>query len=209
MSPTQPVPFWLLAGLLATAGIIVMARGWFPALLALLAQYALLGAFLGEGLLLPPFAAAKVMAGAAACAILVPSLGLPGGRGGQSAPHQGRLAWGLLELVLLGLGLLVAGLGAHALAQRILFPGASQDVAFLVYWLIAAGILTAFSTGEPRRAGAGLLTALSGLDVAYIVLAEGEGIPVLALLGLLTILVALASASLASAGRGAWREVPD
>jgi hypothetical protein len=203
------MPFWLLAGLLATAGIIVMARGWFPALLALLAQYALLGAFLGEGLLLPPFAAAKVMAGAAACAILVPSLGLPGSKGGQSAPPQRRLVWGLLAFMLLGLTLLVAGLGAQALAQRVPFPGASRDVAFLVYWLLVAGILAAFSPGEPRRAGAGLLTALSGLDVAYVVLAEGESIPVLAILGLLAILVALASASLASAGRGDWREVPD
>ena len=208
MSPTQAVPFWLLAGLLATAGIIVMARGWFPALLALLAQYALLGAFLGEGLLLPPFAAAKVMAGAAACAILVPPA-WPGGERGRSAPPQRRLVWGLLAFMLLSLGLLVAGLGAQALAQRVPFPGASRDVAFLVYWLVAAGILAAFSPGEPRRAGAGLLTALSGLDVAYVVLAEGESIPVLALLGLLTILVALASASLAAAGRGDWREVPD
>lgn len=208
MSPAQAMPFWLLAGLLATAGIIVMARGWFPALLALLAQYALLGAFLGEGLLLPPFAAAKVMAGAAACAILVPS-GWPGGAGSQSAPPQRRLVWGLLAFMLLSLGLLVAGLGAQALAQRVPFPGASRDVAFLVYWLVVAGILAAFSPGEPRRAGAGLLTALSGLDVAYVVLAEGESIPVLAILGLLAILVALASASLASAGRGDWREVPD
>jgi hypothetical protein len=208
MSPTQPVPFWLLAGLLVTAGIIVMARGWFPALLALLAQYALLGAFLGEGLLLPPFAAAKVMAGAAACAILVPPA-WPGGERGRSAPPQRRLVWGLLAFMLLSLGLLVAGLGAQALAQRVPFPGASRDVAFLVYWLVAAGILAAFSPGEPRRAGAGLLTALSGLDVAYVVLAEGESIPVLAILGLLAILVALASASLASAGRGDWREVPD
>lgn len=208
MSPTQPVPFWLLSGLIATAGIIVMARGWFPALLALLAQYALLGAFLGEGLLLPPFAAAKVMAGAAACAILVPPA-WPGGERGRSAPPQRRLVWGLLAFMLLSLGLLVAGLGAQALAQRVPFPGASRDVAFLVYWLVAAGILAAFSPGEPRRAGAGLLTALSGLDVAYVVLAEGESIPVLALLGLLTILVALASASLAAAGRGDWREVPD
>jgi hypothetical protein len=111
--------------------------------------------------------------------------------------------------MLLSLTLLGAGLGAHVLAQRAPFPWASRDVAFLVYWLLVAGALAAFSPGEPRRAGAGLLTALSGLDVAYVVLAEGESIPVLALLGLLTILVALASASLASAGRGAWREVPD
>jgi len=115
----------------------------------------------------------------------------------------------LLELLLLGLALLGAGLGAQALAQRFLFPGAGRDVAFLVYWLVAAGILAALANSEPRRAGAGLLTALSGLDVAYVVLAEGESIPVLALLGLLTILVALASASLASAGRGVWREVAD
>jgi hypothetical protein len=208
MSPTQPVPFWLLAGLIVTAGIIVIARGWFPALLALLAQYALLGAFLGNGLLLPPFAAAKVMAGAAACAILVPP-GWPGGKRSRSASSQRRLVRGLLELMLLSLGLLAAGLGVQALAQRAPFPWASRDVAFLVYWLVAAGLLAALANSAPRRAGAGLLTALSGLDVAYIVLAEGESIPVLALAGLLTILVALASASLASAGRGAWREVPD
>jgi len=208
MSPTQPVPFWLLAGLLVTAGIIVMARGWFAALLALLAQYALLGAFLGEGLLLPPFAAAKVMAGAAACAILVPA-GWAGGAGSQSATSPRRLVWGLLAFMLLGLALLGAGLGAQALAQRIPFPWANQDVSFLVYWLVAVGILAVLANDEPRRAGAGLLTALSGLDVAYIVLAEGESIPVLALVGLLTILVALASASLASAGRGVWREVAD
>ena len=208
MSPAQPVPFWLLAGLLITAGIIVMARGWFPALLALLAQYALLGAFLGEGLLLPPFAAAKVMAGAAACAILVPP-GWPGGERGRSAITPYRLVWGLLELVLLGLALLGAGLGTQTLAQRTPFPWASQDVSFLIYWLVAAGILAVLANSEPRRAGAGLLTALSGLDVAYVVLAEGESIPVLALVGLLTILVALASASLASAGRGVWREVAD
>jgi len=208
MSPAQAVPFWLLASLLVTAGIIVMARGWFPALLALLAQYALLGAFLGEGWLLPPFAAAKVMAGAAACAILVPP-GWPGGGRGRSALPQRRLVWGLLAFVLLGLALLGAGLGAQALAQHFLFPGASQDVAFLVYWLVIAGVLAALANNEPRRAGAGLLTALSGLDVAYVVLAEGESIPVLTLLGLLTILVALASASLSAAGRDTWREVPD
>ncbi len=208
MSPAQAVPFWLLASLLATAGIIVLARGWFPALLALLAQYALLGVFLGEGWLLPPFAAAKVMAGAAACAILVPP-GWPGGERGCSALPQRRLVWGLLAFMLLGLALLAAGLGAQALAQRVLFPGASRDVAFLAYWLVIAGVLAALANSEPRRAGTGLLTALSGLDVAYVVLAEGESIPVLTLLGLLTILVALASASLAAAGRGVWREVPD
>ena len=208
MSPAPAVPFWLLASLIATAGIIVMARGWFPALLALLAQYALLGVFLGEGWLLPPFAAAKVMAGAAACAILVPP-GWPGGERGRSAPTQRRLVWGLLAFMLLGLALFAAGLGAQALAQRFPFPGASRDVAFLVYWLVIAGVLAALANGEPRRAGTGLLTALSGLDVAYVVLAEGESIPVLALLGLLTILVALSSASLAAVGRGVWREVPD
>jgi len=115
----------------------------------------------------------------------------------------------LLELLLLGLALLGAGLGAQALAQRFLFPGAGRDVAFLVYWLVMAGILAVLANSEPRRAGAGLLTALSGLDVAYVVLAEGESIPVLTLLGLLTILAALASASLAIAARGAWREVAD
>jgi hypothetical protein len=208
MSPAQAVPFWLLAGLLVTAGIIVMARGWFPALLALLVQYALLGVLLGQGWLLPPFAAAKVMAGAAACAILVPP-GWPGGERGYSATTPHRLIWGLLALLLLGLALLAAGLGAQALAQRVLFPGAGREVAFLVYWLVIAGVLAAWANGEPRRAGTGLLTALSGLDVAYVVLAEGESIPVLALLGLLTILVALASASLAAAGQSERREVPD
>jgi hypothetical protein len=208
MSFMQPVPFWLLAGLLVTAGIIVMARGWFPALLALLAQYALLGAFLGEGLLLPPFAAAKVMAGAAACAILVPSLGMPGIKGGQSTPTPRRPVWGLLQLLLLSLALLGAGLGAQALAQHVPFPWANQDLSFLIYWLVVAGVLAALANGEPRRADTGLLTALSGLDMAYIVLAEGESIPVLALLELLTILVALASAFMTSASQSERREVP-
>jgi hypothetical protein len=173
--------FGPLAGLPAMAVLLVAAltlfltSDWRLSLAALLAEY------IGLGLALlrfvqPQFAAAKILTGALAVAILYLSarniqearrptevessesrfLGLP-------------LAWagGPLGLPLRLLAVLLVSLALVRLFEDYRLPLVPVDVAFVTAWLASLGVMGLVLGGDLLRIAPALLTILVGFDLVY------------------------------------------
>ncbi|MEM7343671.1 MAG: hypothetical protein AAF485_05475 [Chloroflexota bacterium] len=207
----------ILLGLFLTATIILVSRDWRALILALLAQYILLGIALSR-LVAPEIATLKVMIGAFICPILFLSarqvtVRLPiiatynTERSGQSKWQRGlRHTWLMLRRVLTGekryygptsvnrtFRLLLAAfliIIAFNLPQVALVPAASFVISTMLYWLILAGLATLIITEDPLKSGIGLLTIFAGFDLVYTTVEES--LLLLGLWGAVTLLVALA-----------------
>jgi hypothetical protein len=180
-----------LLGLFLTGGLILLGRDWRVLILALLAQYILVGLILSR-LVRPDIAVLKVMIGAFICPILflsarqvsvTPSLiALLSKERRQMTPPTGfvfRLFTALLMI-------LVAITLSHSFALADL----SLNMTLGVYWLILAGLTTLILSDNPIKVGAGLLTILTGFDLFYTTLERS--LLITGLWGTVNLLVALA-----------------
>ncbi len=206
-----------VAGLVVTAALIIVVRDWRVSLMALLAQYLLLG-FLLTRLLLPEVATVKTLVGALICPILY--LTARSGLARQVEEGRGYLSPGFAaqarsarrnrqgsrsigqETFSPGrpfrlLAAILIGLVTTSLLNSYPPPEVPRDIGFACYWLGLMGLLAMILTTEPLRAGLGLLTFMSGFELFYAALESS--LSVIGLLGIVNLLMALAIAYLASA----------
>lgn len=201
-----------LLGLFLTATIILVGRDWRFLILALLAQYILVGLILSR-LMRPDIAVLKVMIGAFICPILFLSarqvtvsqpLFSPVDENHRDS--RWRKFASILRSILIGkqrfqrspatgfvfrlLAALLMILVTVTLGNTFSLPGLSLDVTIAVYWLILAGLVTLILTEEPMKVGCGLFTILAGFDLFYTTLERS--LLIIGLWGAVNLLIALA-----------------
>lgn len=214
-----------LLGLFLTAAIILVGRDWRFLILALLAQYILVGLILSR-LMRPDIAVLKVMIGAFICPILflsarqvTVSRPLLSPLDEDYSDNRWREFASMLRSFLIGqqsyqrssptgfvfrlLASLLMILVAVTLSHTFPLPGLSLNVTIAVYWLILAGLLTLTLTEEPMKVGCGLFTVLVGFDLFYTTLERS--LLIIGLWGAVNLLIALAISYLIVA-RGAGLE---
>ena len=201
----------ILLGLLITAGIILIARDWRLLLLALLAQYILIGMVLAR-LVRPDVAVLNVLIGAFICPILYLSARQvtvnPLSVYDVTQLTNSRKWWSLAAIKSFLIGTdRVRGLAATGTAFRVFvtlliilvtlsvsksfpLPGLRPNVTIGVYWLVLAGLVTLTLTENPLKAGHGLLTALMGFGLFYTTLESS--LLLTGLWGTVNLLIALA-----------------
>ena len=201
----------ILLGLLITAGIILIARDWRLLLLALLAQYILIGMLLTR-LVRPDIAVLNVLIGAFICPILYLSARqvavnplsvydvtqITSARKWWSLPviksfllgtdrTRGRAATGLAFRVAVTLLMILVTL---SVSNSFPLPNLTRGITIGVYWLVLAGLITLTLTENPMKAGHGLLTALTGFGLFYTTLESS--LLLTGLWGTVNLLIALA-----------------
>jgi len=204
-----------LLGLFLTAGVILVGRDWRILILALLAQYILVGLILSR-LVRPDIATLQVMIGAFICPILflsarqVSQSSLPLVLSMNDSEGFRLAGWrrGFHVLVSLIKGrdrgrrppatgfmfrifaLLLMILVALTLSSSVPLPGLAPSVNAAVYWLVLAGLITLTLTEDPIKVGHGLFTVLTGFELFY---ATAErGLLLTGLWGAVNLLIALA-----------------
>ncbi len=183
-----------LLGLFVTACVILVARDWRVLMLALLAQYVLVGLVLSR-LVRPDIATLEVLIGAFICPILflsarqISASALPTTLSINNRADTGRhLAYWRRAFELIGSFLkgqdrrrepaatgfifrvfvaLLMILVVTTLSKTFTLPGLSSSVNTAVYWLILAGLVTLALTENPMKVGHGLFTALTGFQLFY------------------------------------------
>ncbi|OGO14449.1 MAG: hypothetical protein A2Y93_14270 [Chloroflexi bacterium RBG_13_68_17] len=155
----------LIAAVVATltAGLSMVLSDTRVRLSVLGLQYVCVG-FLVSAALPPAVAGAKVIAGLAAVTILGTALFLPGGHGpGRAAPRPERLH------PLHGVAVGLVGAAALALGSRpwMGLPGMTDGASLAAATLMALGLLQVGVSQGALRVGVGLMTVLSGFEVAY------------------------------------------
>lgn len=186
---------WLLLGLFIALALLMVARPRRVSLLALLAEYVLMGLLL-SGVIPAPLALAKVAVGGMVFFILYPVARRPSpgarvaqeDRGGLMASFAFRLT-----------AFLLAGAGAYGLFSRYPLAEIPGPLALASYLLMAVGLLMAILGEGTFESGLGLLTFQMGFESVFTLL-EG-GLLVAGLLGLLNILLALAISYLSAVER--------
>jgi hypothetical protein len=195
------------SGLALSAGLIVLLRDWRISLSALLAQYILTGLLLTR-LIPPEIAMLKVLIGGLICAILYltarrslqkPTLSPrpPGGYWGAppaALPGQEVFSAGVAFRLF---SLLLIGLAAYSVAQSYPIPEVPGPISLVCYWLMFSGFLLLILTGEPLKAGQGLLTLTTGFDLFYASIERS--LSLVGLWGAVNLLLTLAIAYLTSA----------
>ena len=204
-----------LLGLFVTAGIILVGRDWRALILALLAQYILVGLILSR-LVRPDIATLQVMIGAFVCPILF----LSARRVSLSSlslilsvtrPERAQFAdWWRSLYVIVSLikgrdrrrkpaatgfmfrlfALLLLILVAVTLTSSVPLLGLSTSVNTAVYWLVLAGLVTLTLTEDPLKVGLGLFTTLTGFELFYATVEKG--LLLTGLWGAVKLLIALA-----------------
>jgi len=180
-----------LLGLFLTAGIILIGRDWRLLILALLAQYILVGLILSR-LVRPDIAILKVMIGAFICPILFLSVRQvsfnPALISLFSKERRRRVSpTGFAFRVFAALLMMLV---AITLSQTLPWPGLSLNMTMAVYWLILAGLTILTITENPFKVGIGLLTIFAGFDLFYTTLERS--LLMTGLWGAVNLLVALA-----------------
>lgn len=196
-------------GLVITAGLILITRDWRFLILALLAQYVLVGIILSR-LVQPDIAVLSVLIGAFICPILFLSArqvslaspfsiyDLTRSTGGwRNLPlksfllgttrAQGLAATGAGFRIFVALLILLVTL---SLSRSFPLPGLTRNITTSVYWLISAGLVTLTLTEDPLKAGHGLFTILTGFGLFYATLENS--LLLTGLWGTVNLLIALA-----------------
>ena len=189
-------------GLFVTGGLMVLVRDWRASLLALLAQYLLAGLILSR-LISPEIALIKVLVGALICPMLYLAARQAGWQlnGGNAMPpsknerrqDEGFPAGRAFRLLAVTLMVLLAA----TLSRTYPLPNVSSATGLGSYWLILVGLLIMMLTGEPLKAGQGLLTVVIGFELLYTTLERS--LTMIWLLAVVNLLLALAVAYLAVA----------
>ena len=209
-------PEALLLGLFITGGTILVARDWRFLILALLAQYVLVGLFLTR-LVRTDIAVLTVLVGAFICPILFlsarqVSISLPtiyDLERRPPVPGDGWQPWWrnfsvksffmgtsrVRRLAATGLGFrvfvgLLVVLVTLSLSRSFPLPDLPSTVTTAVYWLVLAGLVTLTLTEDPMKAGHGLFSTLSGFGLFYITLESS--LLLTGLWGTVSLLIALA-----------------
>ena len=203
-------------GLFATGALVVLVRDWRVTLLALLAQYVMVGVVLSR-LVLPEMAIIKVLIGALICSMLY----LAARQSGWSqlslpellvrSPHRGYSDCRGPSMFSAGLSFRVLAVTlvlalAIVINQAYPLSGVPADVGLACHWLILAGCLTLMLTEEPLKAGPGLLTAIAGFDLLYSPLEPSLVVAFLWAVVNLSLAVAIAYLAVARAGGAAGRD---
>ena len=173
-----------LLGLFITASAILLTKDWRMLILALLAQYVLVGIMLLR-LVRPDIAVLKVLIGAFICPILFLSarqISIRATAALADQPWTFSLKWwqrqpgsdrtiasqysspptGLVFRILLGLIMILVTL---TISSSFPLPGLAGSVTTAIYWLVIAGLVTLIITEDPIKAGHGLFTVLIGFDL--------------------------------------------
>jgi hypothetical protein len=195
----------IASGLALSAALIVLWRDWRISLSALLAQYILAGLLLTR-LIPPEIATLKVLVGGLICAILYltarrigpdRAAKQPGDYGETALPGREVFPAGIVFRLF---SLLLIGLAAYSVAQNYPIPELPGQISLVCYWLMFSGFLLLILTGEPLKAGQGLLTLTTGFELFYTSIERS--LSLVGLWGVVNLLLALAIAYLTSA-RGA------
>lgn len=188
-----------VAGILITAGLLVVSRGWRLNVITLTLQYFFVVLLLTR-LIRPEVAAVKGLIGWMICMVfylterrasaLERSVAAEG-----AAPSQRWRRWVMsarASFCLLA-GILVS-VAAYTAVLRIPLPEVPTDVTLACYLLAGLGLLLIGLSEAPMQVGLGLLTFLSGFDLFYVALEPS--LAVTGLLGAVSFLIALATAQL-------------
>jgi hypothetical protein len=190
-----------VAGLLITAGILVVARDWRLNVIALTVQYFFVVLLLTRQIQLE-VAAVKGLIGWLICMVFY----LTERRAGtlerpaedkESVPAQNWRRWMMSARASFHLlAVILIAVAAYTAALRIPLPETEvpRDITLACYLLAGLGVLLIGISESPMQVGLGLLTFLSGFDLFYVALEPS--LAVAGLLGGVSFLIALAAAYL-------------
>jgi hypothetical protein len=190
-----------VAGLLITAGILVVSRDWRLNVIALTVQYFFVVLLLTRQIHLE-VAAVKGLVGWLICMVFylterrADALERPAGTE-ESAPAQRWLRWAMSARASFSLlAVILITVAAYTAALRIPLPETEvpRDITLACYILAGLGLLLIGISESPMQVGLGLLTFLSGFDLFYV--AIEPSLAVAGLLGGVSFLIALAAAYL-------------
>ena len=214
---------WPVIGIALSGGIILLLRDWRVTFPALLLNYVFVALFLAQQQFLAPdlrldaFAISatvlvKLISGIAATAILtitaltfsreygleeLDEFSLAELRRAARRAQRQRAAepFRFSNYVVAFWALVLAALAALALPR--LYPiGRSYEVDFAWYWLGLTGLFTLVVAGDLLKIGLGLLLCANSIDLLYTAIATTVQVFPVALLSLMTIVLALAVAYL-------------
>ena len=188
-----------VAGILVTAGFLVVSRDWRLNVTALTLQYFFVVLLLTR-LIRLEVAAVKGLTGWMICMVFYLTERratmleqLPSDEEKAGSPRwniSARASFCLLA------GLLVS-VASYTAALRLPLPEVPADITLACYLLVGLGLLLIGLSEAPMQVGLGLLTFLSGFDLFYVALEPS--LAVAGLLGAVSFLIALATAYLRAA----------
>jgi lysylphosphatidylglycerol synthetase-like protein (DUF2156 family) len=190
-----------VAGLLITAGILVVARDWRLNVIALTVQYFFVVLLLTRQIQLE-VAAVKGLVGWLICMVFylterrADALERPA-EIAEPVPAQRWQRWMMSARASFHLlAVILVAVAAYTAALRIPLPETEvpRDITLACYLLAGLGILLIGISEAPMQMGMGLLTFLSGFDLFYVALEPS--LAVAGLLGGVSFLIALAAAYL-------------
>lgn len=195
-------PAVLFLALVASTAVLAIATEWRINVLALLAQYLVVGLLLAR-FVAPQVAAVKIIVGALVCAILYAAARgaeqHPGGEGFITDAARRSRVWSTSVTDLLFRAAAVAAIGAGLLGTGLSqagFEGANITLAPAA-WLATLGLVFLILGRATFAVGLGLLTLQSGFEVFY----SGLDISPVTLGGLAVVDVLLALAIAYGVGR--------
>jgi hypothetical protein len=190
----------MLAGLMVTASIIVIARDWRFWLWSLLVQYLLLSV-IHLRMLAPELALIKLIVGVLICPMLYwAARWVEGERAHKAEVERSEIAgkegevplpplpWPVRSTnwVFRLLTVLLLGLVLYSVSRSFSLGFVDADIAPVCVWLWLVGLLVLVLTSEPLPAGIGLLTLVSGFELFFDALEPGlVGLGVFAAINLL------------------------
>lgn len=189
-----------VAGLLITAGLLVVGRDWRLKVIALAVQYFFVVLLLTR-LIRLEVAAVKGLIGWLICMVFYLTerrtgvLARPAVETG-AAPRWQRWAMSARTSFYLLAGILITVV-AYTAALRMPLPEVPTDITLACYLLAGLGLLMIGLSEAPIQVGLGLLTFLSAFDLFYVALEPS--LAVAGLLGAVSFLIALAAAYLRTA----------
>ncbi len=198
----------LVLGLFITAGLLIILSGWRVSLLALLAQYVLVGLWLAK-LYRPEILLLKALTGVVAVgmiylvaaeahwgAIRFPSRRPAPAPDDISMVDDEELFPAEPPSTLMGLGfrlaaLILAAVAAYGLTINYPLSDLPLDVNLAFYWLCAAGLVCLMISRDVVYMGLGVLGLISGLDLFYVAIVDVPDVVILGLLAGMSLAAAL------------------
>jgi hypothetical protein len=192
-----------VAGLLITAGVLVVSRDWRLNVIALTVQYFFVVLLLTRQIRLE-VAAVKGLIGWLICMVFYLTERRAGALEQPSEPEdaapQRWRRWMLSARALFHLlAVILIAVAAYTAALRVPLPETEvpRDITLACYLMVGLGVLLIGISEIPMQVGLGLLTFLSGFDLFYVALEPS--LAVAGLLGAVSFLIALAAAYLRTA----------
>ena len=198
-----------VAGVLVTAGLLVISRNWRITVTALAVQYFFVVLLLTR-LIYPEVAAVKGLTGWLICMVFYLTERRASVIEQTEVPEEGKPVqrWRRWVLSARASFYLLAGMFvsvvAYTVALRFPLPEVPTDITIACYLLAGLGLLLLGLSQAPMQVGIGLLTFLSGFDLFYVALEPS--LAVAGLLGAVSFLIALAAAYLRAAEMAARGE---